>query len=55
MADVLRAVEHPESQAAEKVPRAEVPRDRPDLEAGLLLEILIDVVQLRDVVGTEVF
>ena len=50
MPDVLGAVEHPEGQAGEEVPGAEVPRHRPHLEARLPPEIGVEVLQLGDVI-----
>ena len=50
MADVLSAVEHPEGQAREEVPGAEVARHRPHLEPRPPPEVGVDVLQLGDVV-----
>ena len=50
MPDVLSAVEHPEGQAGEEVPGAEVARHWPHLEACLPPEVGVDVLQLGDVV-----
>ena len=43
MPDVLGAVEHPKSQAAEEVPGAEVTCYWANLKASLPLKVLIDV------------
>ena len=54
MSDVLSAVEHPEGQAGEEVPGAEVARHWPHLEARPPPEIGVDVLQLGDVVHSVV-
>ena len=52
MPDVLSAVEHPEGQSREEVSGREVSGDGANLEARLPLQVLVDVVQLRDGVRT---
>lgn len=47
MADVLRALEHPEGQAAEEVPGREQAGCRPQLETGFLWEERRNAVRYR--------
>lgn len=52
VSNVLRAMEHAESQPGEEVPRRQVASDRTDLKACLPLQELAYVLQLRNMVLT---
>lgn len=50
VSDVLRAMEHPESEPGQEVARRQVASDRANDEASSRLEELRDVLELGDVV-----
>lgn len=53
MPDVLSACEDPEGQVVQEVPAAQKPCDRDQPEACLVAQVVVDVLDLRDVAPGE--